>query len=77
MKITILGMGCKKCVEVYDNVKKAIEELKIDAEVVKIADAAKIAEYVMSTPGVVVVDEVIFEGKVPSVEEIKNELSKL
>ncbi|MBA2851240.1 small redox-active disulfide protein 2 [Methanococcus maripaludis] len=77
MKITILGMGCKKCVEVYDNVKKAIEELKIDAEVVKITDAAKIAEYVMSTPGVVVDDEVIFEGKVPSVEEIKNELSKL
>jgi hypothetical protein len=31
----------------------------------------------MSTPGVVVDDEVIFEGKVPSVEEIKNELSKL
>ncbi|AVB76269.1 small redox-active disulfide protein 2 [Methanococcus maripaludis] len=77
MKITILGMGCKKCVEVYDNVKKAVEELKIDAEVVKITDAAKIAEYVMSTPGVVVDDEVIFEGKVPSVEEIKNELSKL
>ncbi|AEK19094.1 thioredoxin family protein [Methanococcus maripaludis] len=77
MKITILGMGCKKCVEVYDNVKKAIEELKIDAEVLKITDAAKIAEYVMSTPGVVVDDEVIFEGKVPSVEEIKNELSKL
>jgi small redox-active disulfide protein 2 len=58
-------------------VKKAIEELKIDAEVLKITDAAKIAEYVMSTPGVVVDDEVIFEGKVPSVEEIKNELSKL
>lgn len=77
MKITILGMGCKKCVEVYENVKKAVEELKIDAEVVKITDAAKIAEYVMSTPGVVVDDEVIFEGKVPSVEEIKSELSKL
>ncbi|WP_459201748.1 thioredoxin family protein [Methanococcus sp. CF] len=77
MKITILGMGCKKCVEVYENVKKAVEELKIDAEVVKVTDAAKIAEYVMTTPGIVVDDEVIFEGKVPSVEEIKNELSKL
>jgi len=77
MKILVLGMGCKKCMDVYENVKKAVEELKIDAEIVKITDAAKIAEYIMSTPGVVVNDEVIFEGKVPSVEEVKNELSKL
>ncbi|MBA2862460.1 thioredoxin family protein [Methanococcus maripaludis] len=77
MKIKILGMGCKKCTNVYENVKKAVEDLKIDAEIVKITDAAKIAEYIMSTPGVVFDDEVIFEGKVPSVEEIKNELSKL
>ena len=77
MKIKVLGMGCKKCMNVYENVKKAVEELNIDAEIVKITDAAKITEYIMSTPGVVVEDEVIFEGKVPSVEEIKNELSKL
>uniref|UniRef100_A9A894 Thioredoxin n=1 Tax=Methanococcus maripaludis (strain C6 / ATCC BAA-1332) TaxID=444158 RepID=A9A894_METM6 len=77
MKIIVLGMGCKKCVEVYENAKKAVKELKIDAEISKVTDAAKIAEYVMSTPGLVVDDEVIFEGKVPSVEEIKNELSKL
>ncbi|ABO35128.1 redox-active disulfide protein 2 [Methanococcus maripaludis C5] len=77
MKIIVLGMGCKKCMDVYENVKKAVEELKIDAEIAKVTDAAKIAEYVISTPGLVVDDEVIFEGNVPSVEEIKNELSKL
>jgi len=77
MKIKILGMGCKKCMDVYENVKKAVEELKIDAEIVKITEVSKIAEYVMLTPGVVVEDKVIFEGKAPSVEEIKKELSKL
>jgi len=77
MKIKVLGMGCKKCMDVYENVKKAVEELKIDVEIVKITEVSKIAEYVMSTPGIVVDDEVIFEGKVPNVEEIKKELSKL
>ncbi|ABR55576.1 redox-active disulfide protein 2 [Methanococcus vannielii SB] len=77
MDIKIFGTGCKKCTEVYKNVKKAVDELKINAEIVKVTDIAEISEYVMITPGIAVNEGVIFEGKVPGVEEIKEELSKL
>jgi len=73
MKIEILGTGCPKCKLLEDNAKKAIEEMKIKAEIIKITDIGKIVEYgVMSTPAIVIDGEVKSYGKVSSVEEIKN-----
>lgn len=76
MKIEILGMGCHKCKQLYDNAKKAVDELGIDAELIKVEDMDKITEYgVMTTPALVVDGKVRVAGKVSSCDEIKGMLS--
>ncbi|MBW9221401.1 TM0996/MTH895 family glutaredoxin-like protein [Methanothermococcus sp. SCGC AD-155-M21] len=72
--IRILGTGCPKCKKTYENVEKAVKELGIDAEIVKIEDIDEISEWIMLTPGVVFDNVIAFEGKVPTVEEVKKEL---
>ena len=72
MKIEILGMGCPKCKMLEANAKKAVEELNIKAEIVKVTEIDKIIEYgVMSTPAIVVDGKVKSYGKIANVEEIK------
>jgi len=72
MKIKILGTGCPKCKQLEANARKAVEELKIKAEIEKITDIGKIVDYgVMSTPAIVVDEEVKASGRIPEVVEIK------
>jgi small redox-active disulfide protein 2 len=72
MKIEILGTGCPKCKATEKIVKKAVEELGIEAEIVKVEDLQEIIDRgVMMTPAVVVDDEVKIVGHTPSVEEVK------
>jgi len=72
MKIEILGMGCPKCEILYENAKKAVGEKGIQAEIIKVEDIDKIADYgVMMTPALVIDGEVKSSGKVLSIEEIK------
>jgi len=73
MKIEILGPGCAKCRATEKIVKKAVEELGIQAEVVKVEDLQEIINRgVMLTPAVIVDGKLKIEGHKPSVEEIKN-----
>lgn len=72
MKIEILGTGCAKCQTLTQNVKKAVAEAGIFAQVEKVEDMVKIMEYgVMSTPGLVINGEVKSTGKLLTAEEIK------
>lgn len=72
MKIEILGTGCAKCRATEKIVKKAVEELGIQAEVVKVEDLQDIINRgVMMTPAVVVDGEVKITGHQPTIEEIK------
>ena len=76
MKIEILGMGCSKCKKLYENAKKAVKEKDIQAEIIKIEDMRKIAEYgVMMTPALAIDGEVKSSGGIASVEEIKKWLA--
>jgi len=73
MKIEILGPGCPKCKKTAANAEKAVRELEIDAEVVKVEKIDEIMQYgVMMTPALAVDGEVKCAGKIPTVEEIKN-----
>ncbi len=75
MKIEVLGTGCAKCKNLYENVKKAVELSGKEAEVVKVEEIAKIMKYgVMSTPALVVDGVVKFSGKVPGADEIRGML---
>ena len=72
MKIEILGTGCAKCEALTQNVKKAVAERKIFAQIEKVDDVVKIMEYgVMNTPGLVINGEVKSTGKLLTAEEIK------
>lgn len=70
--IKILGTGCPKCKRTTEVVQKAVEELSLsDVSVEKVEDIMKIMEYnVMSTPAVVINEEVVIKGHVPSRDEI-------
>ncbi|HOK09720.1 MAG TPA: thioredoxin family protein [Candidatus Hydrogenedens sp.] len=75
-EIKVLGPGCMKCVQLYNNAKTAVDELKMECDIEKVSDIQKIMDYgVMMTPALVVDGEVKTAGKVPSVEEIKKILA--
>ena len=75
MKIEVLGTGCTKCTQLYDNVKKALALAGRDAEVVKVQDIPTIMKYgVMSTPALVIDGQVKFTGKLATAEEIRGML---
>jgi len=73
MIISILGSGCPKCKQLEENARKAVEELKIKAEIEKVTDVGEIVDWgVMSTPAIVIDGEVKASGRIPTVEEIKS-----
>jgi small redox-active disulfide protein 2 len=73
MIIKILGSGCKKCVALGENAKRAADEAGKQAELVKVTDFAEIAAYgVMSTPGLVIDEKLVSSGKVLTAQEIRN-----
>ncbi len=73
MKIEILGSGCKRCDQLYDNTQSAISQVESSTpiQVEKIADINYFAKMgVFMTPGLVIDGKVISTGKVPSANEI-------
>lgn len=75
--IKILGSGCKSCIQLYENVNAALEEMGLQAEVVKVTDFAEITGYgVMSTPAIVFNEQVVSYGKVLKPAEVKKLLER-
>ncbi|MEP1095183.1 MAG: thioredoxin family protein [Cyclobacteriaceae bacterium] len=73
--IKILGMGCPKCKQTEVVVHKAVKELGIDAEVIKVEDIQHIMQYnVLSTPALVIDEIVKSKGHVPTITEVKDAL---
>ena len=77
MEIKVLGTGCTKCKTLEKNTIEAVNELAIQASVTKVEDIVEIMNFgVMTTPALVVDGKVVLKGRVPSVEEIKQLLTK-
>lgn len=77
MEIKVLGTGCSKCKTLEKLTREAVAELGILAEIEKVEDIYKIMSYgVMSTPALVINQKVAVSGRVPSVAEIKDLISK-
>lgn len=77
MEIKILGTGCPNCKNLEKATREAVADLNLDATVVKEEDIVKIMSYgIMRTPALVLDEKVLFYGRVPSVSEIKEMLSK-
>ena len=70
--IKILGTGCAKCKQMEAVIRKTLDEIGVLATIQKVEDIEKIMEYdVMSTPALVIDEQVIMRGKVPTKEEVK------
>jgi len=71
MKIEVLGTGCPKCQSTEQNVRKALAELQVQAEVVKVTEINDmIARGVMWTPALVIDGKVVLQGKIPTVDQV-------
>lgn len=74
--VVILGPGCPKCKKLAEHAETAARELGLEYELIKITDVNAIVGFgVMTTPALMVDDEVKLSGRVPSVEEIKGMLA--
>ncbi len=75
MVIKILGPGCSNCQKLEALARTAVDELGLDAEIVKVADYVDIMAYgIMSTPALVVDEKVKIAGFVPSLDQVKTAL---
>ncbi len=77
MNIKILGTGCSKCKSLEKLTTEVVKENNFDAEISKLEDIVQIMKYgVMSTPALVINEKVMISGRVPSKEEIKQQIEK-
>jgi small redox-active disulfide protein 2 len=73
MKVKILGPGCKNCRSLEQRTRQALSDLALDADITDVSDYSEIARYgVMKTPGLVIDDEVVVSGRIPSPSELRD-----
>lgn len=69
--IKVLGPGCPKCKTTYNNVLEALKQTSIEAKVEKVEDIEEMMKYnVLSTPVLMIDDEIKIKGRVAQVNEI-------
>ena len=73
MKIKVLGPGCMNCKTLERRTQEAIKELNIPAELEKVQDVPGMMAYgIMATPALVIDEKVVSQGRVLSVDAIKD-----
>ena len=71
MLIKILGSGCAKCNRLEQLTREAVAELGLAAEFEHVRDMDQIMAYpVMTTPALVVDEQVKVSGRMPSKDEL-------
>ena len=76
MDIKILGTGCVNCQNLETNTRKALDDLGLTVEIDKVTDPGEIVSWgVMSTPALVIDDEVVLSGRVPNADQIRQLLA--
>jgi small redox-active disulfide protein 2 len=75
--VKILGSGCANCQRLTQLTAQALTELGIQAQVEKVTDYTEIAAYgIMSTPALVVDEQVIMAGRIPALSSLKAALAE-
>lgn len=76
MHVKILGSGCANCVNLEKATRQAVDELGLQATFEKVTDYADIATYgILRTPGLVVDEQVLLSGRVPTTGQVKDLLA--
>jgi small redox-active disulfide protein 2 len=77
MEIIVLGTGCAKCKTLEKLTREAVAETGINASITKEEDIVKIMKYgIMNTPGLVINGKVVMSGRIPSLKEVKEIITK-
>jgi small redox-active disulfide protein 2 len=76
MIIKVLGTGCTNCKNLERVTREAVDALGLDATIEKVEDYVAIMGYgVMSTPALVVDEQVLVSGRVPKAAEVRELLT--
>jgi small redox-active disulfide protein 2 len=71
LSIKVLGSGCANCKRVEQVARLALKTLEVDAQVEKVTDYAAIMQYpILSTPGLVINEQLVSAGRIPSQVEV-------
>jgi small redox-active disulfide protein 2 len=71
MEIKVLGGGCAKCERLEELARRVAGELGVEATFTKVKEVDAIMAYdVMSTPALVIDEQVKSSGRVPRPEEV-------
>jgi small redox-active disulfide protein 2 len=71
MNIKILGPGCVRCHQLEKTTREVVKELAVYASVEEVKDMSKIIAYnILTTPGLVINEQVVSFGKVPTKAEV-------
>ena len=77
MVIKVLGEGCDRCSQLYENTIAAVEQLGLQAEVEKVEELMEIVKLgVMTAPSLLVDGRLVVSGQVASVKTIVQLLKK-
>jgi len=79
MQIEVLGPGCKRCEDLYENTLSALSafDSSVQIDVKKVTDINYFTKVgVFMTPGLVIDGKVVSAGKVLSVGEIKEKIKE-
>ncbi|MCA0936503.1 thioredoxin family protein [Vibrio alginolyticus] len=69
----VLGSGCANCVNTANLIEKIAAEQGVEVQVEKVTDMEAIMNYgVMTTPAVVMDDEVVHAGGVPQADKVQS-----
>jgi len=69
--VKILGAGCSNCERLYEVTRRAVDSLGAQVEVIKITDYQEMMKYgILQTPGLVINEELVMVGKVPSLGDM-------
>ena len=72
LTIKVLGSGCPNCQKVEENAREALAYFRPEGgyQIEHVKDPVGISEYVLKTPGLVINDKVVSEGRIPASSEI-------
>lgn len=71
MRIKVLGPGCVNCQKVEQIARAAVLDLGAEAEFEKVTNFDGITKYpIMVTPGLVINEELVCAGRIPSIKEV-------
>ena len=69
--IKVLGSGCANCKKLEAIARQAVDQMGVQAEVIKVTEYPEIMAYnIMSTPALVINEKVVSTGRIPSTAEI-------